>query len=178
MVPSGKYSFGPNNGRLCVKIEREGMAKKMGHDLRLEVADWSADVTVDADNPANSSMTVKASTRSLQVVEWFGGVKPMTDGDKKDIKKNIDEKCIKDGNVSFRSTSVNPRGNGALVSGDLTINGSTQPAQFDIQVDSGLVKSVATIAQSHFGIKPFSAFMGALKVKDAVDIEFEAKLPS
>ncbi len=177
MVPSGTYKFGPNNGRLCVKIEREGMAKKMGHDLRLEVADWSADVTVDADNPANSSMTVNADIRSFVVAEWFGGVKPMTEGDKKDIKKNA-EKTVPNGTVTFRSKSVQPTADGARVTGDLTINGSTQPAQFDIQVDSGLVKSVATIGQSHFGIKPFSAFMGALKVKDAVDIEFEAKLPS
>lgn len=178
MVPSGTYKFGPDNGRLCVKIEREGMAKKMGHDLRLEVADWSADVTVDADNPANSQMTVNADTRSFQVVEWFGGVKPMTEGDKKDIKKNIDEKCVKNGNVSFRSTSVQPTATGALVSGDLTINGATQPAQFDVQIDAGLAKCNAVIQQSLFGIKPFSAFMGALKVKDNVDIEFEGKVPN
>lgn len=178
MVPSGTYKFGPNNGRLCVKIEREGMAKKMGHDLRLEVANWNADVTVDADNPANSQMTVTADTRSLQVVEWFGGLKPMTEGDKKDIKKNIDDKCIKDGNVSFRSTSVHPTATGARVSGDLTINGASQPAQFDIEIDSGLAKCTARIQQSLFGIKPFSAMMGALKVKDAVDIEFEGKVPS
>ena len=175
MVPSGTYTFGPNNGRLCVKIEREGMAKKMGHDLRLEVGSWSANVTVDADNPANSQFTVNADTRSLQVVEWFGGVKPMTDGDKKDILKNAD-KTVPNGNVSFRSKSVEATGSGGRVTGDLTINGATQPAQFDIQVDAGLARCTAQIQQSLFGIKPFSAFMGALKVKDVVEIEFEGKI--
>lgn len=178
MVPSGTYKFGPNNGRLLVKIEREGMAKKAGHDLTLEVESWSADVTVDADNPANSQMTVKADTRSLQVIEWSGGLKPMTEGDKKDIKKNIDEKVIKDGNVTFKSKSVNPQGDRAIVSGDLTINGSTQPAQFDVSVDGGLARGSATITQSHFGLKPFSGMMGMLKVKDTVGIEFEGKIPS
>jgi polyisoprenoid-binding protein YceI len=177
MVPSGTYKFGPNDGRLLVKIEREGMAKKMGHDLTLEVADWNADVTVDADNPANSQMTVNADTRSLQVVEWHGGVKPMTENDKKDIKKNIDEKVLPNGNVSFRSKSVNATGDRALVSGDLTINGSTQPAQFEVSVDGGLARGSATVQQTHFGIKPFK-FMGMLKVKDTVSVEFEAKLPS
>ncbi len=177
MVPSGTYKFGPSNGTLCVKIDREGMAKKMGHDLRLDVADWSADVTVDADNPANSQMTVTADIRSFVVASWSGGVKPMTDGDKKDIKKNA-EKTVPNTAVTFRSKSVQPMGNGARVQGDLTINGATQPAQFDISIDGGVARSHATIQQSLFGIKPFSAFMGALKVKDAVDIEFEAKIPS
>ncbi|MGH9225842.1 MAG: YceI family protein [Acidimicrobiales bacterium] len=178
MVPSGTYTFGPNNGRLLVKIEREGMAKKAGHDLTLEVASWGADVTVDGDNPANSQMKVNADSRSFQVVEWHGGVKPMTEGDKKDIKKNIDEKCIKNSDISFQSTSVNPTANGARVSGDLSINGASQPAQFEIQLDGGIARCTAQIQQSLFGIKPFSAFMGALKVRDVVEIEFEGKLPS
>ena len=178
MVPSGTYTFGPNTGRLVVKINREGMAKKMGHDLTLEVASWSADVSVDDNNPANSQMTVKADSKSLQVVEWTGGVKPMTEGDKKDIKKNIDEKCIKNSDISFRSTSVNPTATGALVSGDLTINGATQPAQFDIRIDGGLATCSAVIRQSLFNIKPFSALMGALKVADDVEIQFEGKVPS
>src|SRR2546423_14295714 len=98
MVPSGTYKFGPSNGRLVVKIEREGMAKKMGHDLTLEVASWDAEVTVDADNPANTQMTVNADTRSLEVVEWHGGVKPMTEDDQKDNKKNIEQKGPTHGN--------------------------------------------------------------------------------
>jgi polyisoprenoid-binding protein YceI len=179
MVPSGTYTFGPNNGRLLVSIEREGMAKKAGHDLKLEVASWNADVTVDGDKPENSSMTVTADSRSFQVVEWTGGVKPMTEGDKKDIRKNIDEKCIKNsGDISFQSTSVSPTATGARVQGDLTINGASQPAQFDIQIDGGVARCTAAIQQSLFGIKPFTAFMGALKVKDVVEIEFEAKVPA
>jgi len=177
MVPSGTYKFGPNNGRLCVKIDREGMAKKMGHDLRLDVGDWSADVTVDADNPANSQMTVTADIRSFVVAEWSGGVKPMTEGDKKDIKKNA-EKSVPNTAVTFRSKSVEPTASGARVSGDLVINGATQPAQFDIQIDGGVARCNAVIQQTLFGIKPYSAFMGALKVQDPVKIELEAKVPS
>lgn len=178
MVPSGTYQFGPNNGRLLVKVEREGMAKKVGHDLTLEVASWNANVTVDGNNPANSSMSVTADSRSFEVVEASGGVKPMTDKDKVDIKENIDKKVLKNNNISFQSRSVTPKGEGAVVEGDLVINGASQPAQFDIQVDGGLARCTAVIRQSLFGIKPFSALMGALKVKDDVTIEFEAKVPN
>jgi hypothetical protein len=35
-----------------------------------------------------------------------------------------------------------------------------------------------SIRQSDFGIKPFSAMLGALKVADAVDVEVDVKLPT
>jgi hypothetical protein len=34
------------------------------------------------------------------------------------------------------------------------------------------------VVQSDHGIKPYSAFLGALKVRDAVDIEAEAQVPA
>jgi hypothetical protein len=35
-----------------------------------------------------------------------------------------------------------------------------------------------TIVQSQFGIKPFSAMMGALKVKDEVEVNLDVALPA
>jgi hypothetical protein len=35
----------------------------------------------------------------------------------------------------------------------------------------------ATVVQSEFGIKPYSAMFGALKVLDAVEIHAEVRLP-
>ena len=34
------------------------------------------------------------------------------------------------------------------------------------------------IVQSSFGVKPFSAMMGALKVKDEVEVDLDVRLPS
>ena len=34
------------------------------------------------------------------------------------------------------------------------------------------------VQQTKWGIKPFKAFMGALKVRDTVDIEIEASAPA
>lgn len=177
MVDSGKYSLGPKDGKLLVKVERDGMAKKMGHDLTLEVGDWNADITVD-DDPAKSELTLTAKPSSLKVVEARGGAKPLSDNDKSDIKKNIDTKILSGGQaITFKSTSVSLSGNKANVSGDLTIQGKTQPAQVQLTLTDTRVTGKTSLTQSKFGIKPFSAMMGALKVKDNVEIEFEADLP-
>jgi hypothetical protein len=42
----------------------------------------------------------------------------------------------------------------------------------------GVYRGSATVAQSGFGIKPYSGFFGALKLKDEVTLEFQVTLPS
>lgn len=176
-IAPGSYKLGPQNGRLIVKTYREGMAKKVGHDLIIEVGQWSADVTVGED-PSATTVTASAQVGSLNPVQGVGGVKPLSDGDKADIKKNITNKVLTSPEVSFKSSSVKATGNSATVSGDLTIMGRSQPVDVQLSESGGKIKGNFSVVQSNFGIKPFSAMMGALKVSDRVDVEFEGDIPS
>ena len=176
-IPPGTYNLGPQNGTLLVKTGREGMGGKMGHDLTIEVGRWSATATVGEDMPA-CSLEGSAEVGSMQVVSGEGGVKPLSDGDKSEIKKTITDKILGNTTIDFRSTSVTGGGSNATVQGDLTIAGKTAPAQFQLQdLGGGRIKATGQVVQSNFGVKPFKAFMGALKVKDAVNIELEATVP-
>jgi len=176
-IPPGTYNLGPQNGKLLVKTGREGMGGKMGHDLVIEVGRWSATANV-AEDPSASSLTASAEVGSMDVVSGEGGVKPLSDGDKADIKKNIVDKILGNTKIDFKSTSISGGGSNATVQGDLTIAGKTAPAQFQLQdLGGGRIKATGTVVQTNFGVKPFKAFMGALKVKDAVDIEIEATVP-
>src|SRR5229473_6795147 len=150
------------------------MGGKMGHDLTIEVGKWSASATV-GDDPSATSLEGSAEVGSMHVVSGEGGVKPLSEGDKADIKKTITDKILGNTTIDFRSTSVSGGGSNATVQGDLTIAGKTAPAQFQLQdLGGGRIKATGTVVQTNFGVKPFKAFMGALKVKDAVDIEIEA----
>lgn len=179
MIASGERQLGPSDGRLLVKVFREGMARKMGHDLVIEVTSWSATVNVDGEDLGNSTVNATADVGSFEVREGVGGAKPLSDSDKADIKKTIVTKILRDPEISFRSTAVNPAGdNRATVTGDLAILGNTRPATLDLTEEDGRIKGTMTVMQSHWGIKPFTAFMGALKVRDPVEIEMELALPS
>lgn len=167
-IEPGSYKFGPNNGEMLVKIFREGMAKKAGHDLIIEVKSWDADATI-AENPEESSFSGSADVGSFNVRQGVGGVKPLSDGDKADIKKNITQKILTTPNITFKSTGVNPSTN--TITGDLTIMGKTQPIDVKLTESGGTVNAKMTVVQSKWGIKPFTAMMGALKVRDAVEIE-------
>jgi polyisoprenoid-binding protein YceI len=181
MVPAGTYSLGPAEGRLVLRVYREGFASAMGHDLVLEVTRWSAKVTVDEDDPTRSSLTATADVQSLEVREAVGGAKPLSNSDRADIKKNI-EKILgtrRYSEIAFRSTAVKPAaGNRLTIAGELTIKGVTRPADLELTINDGRAKATTTVVQSQWDIKPFSAFMGALKVRDTVEIEAEVSVPN
>jgi polyisoprenoid-binding protein YceI len=176
-IAPGTYNLGPQNGKLLVKTGREGMGGKMGHDLTIEVTRWSATANV-AEDPAESSLEISAEVGSMEVLKGEGGVKPLSDGDKADIKKTILDKILGNTTIAFKSTSITQSGSSATVQGELTIAGKTAPATFHIQdLGNGRIRGTGTVVQSNHGIKPFKAFMGALKVKDPVEIEVEATVP-
>jgi polyisoprenoid-binding protein YceI len=182
-VSSGTHSLGPQAGKITVNVYREGVAAKMGHDLVLEATKWSGKADVNADDPSASSVEVTVDPTSLEIIGAKGGAKPLSDKDKADIKKNINEKILqtsKHREITFKSSETSGSAPNVKVKGNLTLVGNTQPITLDVKVDesSGRVSGKITFQQSSFGIKPFSAMLGALKIKDSVEIEFDVEIPS
>jgi polyisoprenoid-binding protein YceI len=178
----GSHELGPSAGRLLVRTRRAGFAAAAGHDLVLEARRWSARLAVADSGDASLGATVDA--RSLEVTEASGGVKPLTERDHADIARNMAQAVLRSDrhrDITFASTSVTPVGDDRLaVAGDLTIAGAVRPVQFTIEVheDAGLTRLRARVAlrQSEWGIRPFSALLGTLKVADAVEVQAEAQL--
>lgn len=179
-ITSGKYKIGPEDGRLVLLTTRKGAAAAMGHDLTIEAQKWSGEVVVDTDDPAKSSVSLSVDTSSLKVVEGKGGAKPLSDGDKAKIQGSMEDvlKTKTNPTMTFESTSVSASGDtSAKVDGTLTVVGKSGPASVQVTLDdSGRAKAKTTIVQSAFGIKPFSAMMGALKLGDEVGLEVDAAL--
>jgi polyisoprenoid-binding protein YceI len=172
-------TLGPGDGSIKVYAKREGLAARVGHDLTLEPSRWSAEVNLDPDDITKSTVTATVDGQSLEVVEGRGGATPLSDKDRADIKKNIAQKVLTSGQISFRSTGIEAAGDGKLtVNGELTIAGTTRPIRLDLTQSGDRVSGRLTIRQTDFGIKPFSAMLGALKVSDSVDIEVDVRLPS
>jgi polyisoprenoid-binding protein YceI len=66
---------------------------------------------------------------------------------------------------------------GGAIEGTLTINGKSQPTRLQVtEPEPGKYRGSATIQQTAFGIKPYSGFFGALKLRDEVGVEFEVDL--
>lgn len=176
---NGVHTLGPDSATLQVKTYRQGVASKAGHDLVLDVTRWHATVNV-GDGAVPLAIELSVDPRSLYAREGHRGVKPLTDKDRDDIRKNIQAKVLGTEPIEFRSTGVEAAGDGRLsVRGDLAIAGNTRPTTFELRVGAGgEVSGVVSLTQSEWGIKPYSALMGALKVRDSIDVVLDAKLPA
>jgi polyisoprenoid-binding protein YceI len=171
-------TLGPGDGSIKVYAKREGLAARVGHDLTLEPTRWSAEVDLDPDDISRSTVTATVDGHSLEVLEGRGGATPLSDKDRADIRKNIAQKILTSGEISYRSTGIETAGDGTLaVSGELTMAGTTRPIRLDLTQNGDRVSGRVTIRQTDFGIKPFSAMLGALKVSDSIDIEVDARMP-
>jgi len=179
-VTPGSIRLGPDAGRVVIKTTRAGLAAKAGHDLTIEVTRWSAQVEVPADDGGLAAATVQADLDlgSLEVREGTGGALPLTDRDRREIKKQIGS-ILGTATATFASSRVIPSGSsGGTVEGSVTLNGRTQPARLQLTAPgSGQYRGSAMLAQTGFGIKPYSGFFGALKLKDEVTLEFQLTLP-
>ena len=176
-LQTGTYTLGPGDGTLSVRTGRTGAAAKAGHDLLIHVTAWEATLAV-GDDPAATSIELDADAASLRVREGTGGMQSLGDDDKANIEQTIDDDVLKRRAITFRSTAVTGADGRLTVAGELTLAGTTRPLAFDLEVgDDGRLRAVAVVKQSDWGMKPYSALFGALKVADDVRVEIDAGLP-
>lgn len=173
----GTYSLETPDARLTIHTSRVGAASRAGHDLLIEVERWGATVEI-APDPAQSVFELNADSRSLKVLEGTGGIKALGDDDRSSIVKTINDEVLKGASISFRSTAVRPEGDGRFhVTGDLEIANGISLIAFEITIgDDGRLTGGATVRQTEWGIKPYSALFGALKVADEVKVQVEGML--
>ena len=179
-IKPGTHKLGPDGGTLSVKTGRKGAAAKAGHDLSIEVTAWSALIEVGADS-APTRLELTADAGSLRVLEGTGGLQSLGDDDKDNISKTIDDEVLKGTAIAFHSTGVRSSEDGSRlhVDGELELFGRPKPLAFALAVDSdGRLTGAATVKQSDWGIKPYSALFGALKVADEVVVAIDARVPA
>ena len=174
-------TIGPDTGTLTLHTGVEGKAAKMGHALTVGLSDWAAEVTLEQGAP--TSVTLRAGLASFEVQRGEGGVKPLSDKDKRTIRDSALGSLAADKHpdVTFTSTAVQPRDGGWSIDGQLTVAGVARPTRIDVDLaDAGDMLSLSAlvpVVQTEHGVKPYSAMMGALKLRDRVDVRVAATVP-
>ncbi|HWG64131.1 MAG TPA: YceI family protein [Streptosporangiaceae bacterium] len=178
-IATGRHHLGTENGRLILRTSRDGMAATAGHDLTIEATRWSGELTVDDDkNPSALEATIDMG--ALSVVKGEGGIKPLSDRDRREVATTARRLLATDRNpeAHFAATRFEPSGDGGTIEGDLTIRGVTHPIRLQVtQPEPGKYRASGTVKQTDYGIRPYTAFLGALKVRDAVELEATVEVP-
>ena len=150
------------------------MGAKLAHDLILSPTRWSGTLNVDGDNPAASSANLTIDARSIEIVEAVGGMMSLSDKDRKDIAKNIDDKRPAHEQVPEPEVRLHfgERRGAELHRGrQHDHRRHDPPGERRRPGRRHQVTAKTTISQKDFGIKPFSAMLGAIKLRDDVDFE-------
>src|SRR6516165_8066582 len=179
VVVAGRHRLGPDRGRLLLRTFRDGLAAQAGHDLTIEAIRWSGVLGVNEDlSPAD--LEVRIDMGALVVRDGTGGVKPLTDRDRREIAVTVRKVLTSDRHPEavFVAARFEPKaGEGGEISGTLTIRGQGRPLRLRVsQTGADRYHVEGQVIQSEYGIKPYTAFLGALRVRDAIDVAVDLDL--
>ncbi len=162
--------FDAYNSECLLFSFKDGLLARLAHDLKLQVERFSIEVD-------ESTHQIKATfdPSSIQVVcaQTDGRDDPSTlsKGDKKKIYDNVTKDVLrirKYPEIRFDSTNVVERGEGFAVEGTLQMHGKSRNLQASVRAEGERWVTELHIHQPDFGIKPYTAALGGLKVKPDV----------
>jgi len=173
------YTLDAKKTMLVIQVFKDGAAAAFAHDHTVHATEFSGEVTADAAAPEQSKVAVTVQTKSLvnddpQVRKQFGLDPTVPEKDRKAVEESMKGDSQLDvekfPTISFASSSVEKNGDKLTLVGDFTLHGVTKRIKMPITVkiaDSTLTgDGKIRFLQSDYGIKPYSAFLGAVKNKD------------
>jgi polyisoprenoid-binding protein YceI len=165
--------YDEKNAQCRVFTFKDGLLSKVAHDLELSVTRFSVQVDLDA-----LSIKAELDPRSLRVLHAVqaGKAAPqaLSDADKEKIAGQIQKEVLhveRHPSIVFTSRRASARpGGGYSVSGDLTLHGTTRSISFETRVEGSQQVAEVELHQPDYGIVPFKAMLGTLKVKANVRV--------
>ena len=185
MSLNGIYCLTPSSGNLFIYTFKEGMFSTMSHDLLINVTDFKISLDVPDGDMTSSSFNLEVNSNSLKVIcamkkgkRHFGALK---NKDKAEIKELMEKDVLHTSiysTINFCSTAIQQKEGHYLIKGDLSLHGIKRSIVFKANSsDNGKnFKGAVLLAQTHYGIKPFKALMGALKIQNKIKICFDLTL--
>jgi hypothetical protein len=149
---------------------KEGLLSPMAHDLRLRVTRFEIDVG-DA-----ILATFDATSLVVDTPMKDGRENPsaLSSADKTKITGQICDDvlhAVQYPQVTFRSRTVTPRSDGGYdLRGELTLHGVTRALDVQTRLVDGRQQAEVTLHQPDYGITPYRALLGTLKIQPEVSV--------
>jgi polyisoprenoid-binding protein YceI len=171
--------LGASDGELLVRTGVAGRGASLGHRLTIVMSSWQAMVRCTGAEPVSVELVVEV--RALEVLRGEGGLKGLSGPEKLLVRSNalncLDAKRFPQ--IRFDADDIAKAGDGYRLTGTLQIHGKSAKHVIDVGVkdvgDSWRMTGESVVRQSEFGVKPYSMFLGAMKVADEVTVSFDAR---
>jgi polyisoprenoid-binding protein YceI len=163
--------------RCRVYTFKEGLLSAVAHDLEIDVKRFFVEWSDDA-----SRLTAEMDASSLHVLHAVHDGRPapsaLSDRDRRKIEQTILEDVLHASRhpaIRFEA-SLTWAGGRPRLDGTLTLAGRSRSLPVSVSEDGRELVARATLHQPDFGITPYSAMLGTLKIKP--DVKVEVRIPS
>jgi hypothetical protein len=145
---------------------REGVLAAAGHDLKLRPESFE----IEADT---GSVRARFDAGSLRVVAAMRGGREdpaaLSERDRRDIERNCAREVLEAHRfpeIAFTSSAVQP----AFVRGTLSLHGRELSGDFVVKQAGGRAIAEVELDVRRFGIRPYTAMLGALRVSPMIRV--------
>jgi polyisoprenoid-binding protein YceI len=177
------YRLVPEQSKFTVQAFAEGLFSAFGHDPVLAIKDFSGELQFVPGSFESASVKLTIRADAIVLSSDVEGVK---EKDRLEIEQTMREQVLeiaKYPEIVFVSSniSVTRVAEGryrARIIGDLTFHGATQKnlwitSEVIVSGESLRARGEFSLKQTDFGIKPFSAAGGTIKLKNGLKFSFD-----
>lgn len=183
-VPAQTLTLDPSTGSLRVLLYKDGPMAVLGHDHVLQAPAFSGQIELSSGS-AQLMLTIDALKLIIDTApaREAEGWQPLKDSDLAKITagmrgaKGLD--VVRHPQITFRSDSIEPvAGEKDLweVTGRFSLHGATQTIDFPVTMTDGpggkWFTGYVRLRPSEYGVKPYSVFGGAIRLKDEALVRF------
>ena len=159
---------------------KEGLLSAVAHDLKIRGTKF----VIEGDEHART-LDARFDARSLRVVcAMNGGVESrgtLSTANKREIESKILRDVLEAEQypeIHFEASSIDEKGDGYVVKGTLTLHGRRRQISVRARRDGDRYVAEASIHQPDFGIRPYSAMFGTLRVQADLTVRVSVPIPS
>jgi hypothetical protein len=164
--------FDASSAECLIFTKKEGLLSRIAHDLMLVATRFTLDLDIRA-----LTLLFEADASSLRVRSALlgGALAPdmLSPADRQKIEHNIIADVLEAPRfpkIVFRTTEVKPADGGFAVAGELTLHGRMRTISCVTRTEPAGHVAEVTLRQPDFGITPFSALFGALRIQPEVTV--------
>jgi polyisoprenoid-binding protein YceI len=172
-------TYDPTTAEVQVFTFKEGLLSAIAHDLQIKVTAFSVNVHGEGQSPV---VEARFDPTSLRVTTAMRDGAPapslLSDGDKRKIEGNIVDEVLlarRNPEIRFVGERLEKSGTGGTLHGKLHLGGRERALAVSLRQEGDRWIGEATLHQPDFGIKPYSAMLGTLKIKP--DVRVRISLP-
>ncbi|MEK7834099.1 MAG: YceI family protein [Acidobacteriota bacterium] len=174
------YTIVAGESSFWVFVPKTGLLSGLAHDHEIGVKSFTGKIVVPESGASGGSLELDVDATSLAVLD-----KKPSEEDKKKIYNSMHNEVLesaKHPKITFKSVSVSDlkqTGGDSFsltLNGDLTLHGVTKrialPVSLTINAQQLRATGKYTLQQTDYGIKPYSAAGGTIKVKNDIVVNF------